>query len=1345
MRKLGWAVLLGVLAVTLTPVAAVEVPPALRDWQAWVLHGEEHRLCPVMLGQTVGPRHTHLCAWPERLRIEAGAEGARFGQTWTVYADSFVPLPGDERLWPQGVRANGEPVAVVRHAQRPSLWLRPGTYRIEGRIDWRRRPERLAVPDEVALIDLTVDGERMTPAQRHGSELRLGQAPVDEMAPRKEDTLELVVYRLVRDVVPQRLITEIEVYVTGDAREIDVGPVLPEGFVATALKSDLPAHIQEDGRLRVQAVEGEHNVAVHARAVAVVERIPVPEAAAPWPDEEVWSFEADPRLRVAVASGGEIIDPDSTGTPFESGLPAFVMRRGDVLGIEVRSRGMAAREANRLRLRRGMWLDHDGTGFYLRDYIEGRMRHDWRLDAADPVRLLNVLLEGDPVQASVGPVPGWTGVELREQEVALEAGLRLPRRLSLPVTGWQQSFDTVHATLHLPPGWTLIAAPGTDQAIGAWTTRWTLLDVFLVLVASVLALRLWGIGGAVAVGAFLLLAYHERGVPFGWLLAALVVALVLKVVPAGRLAATLRAIKVVVLLALILVALPFVAGQVRLALHPQLEVEVEMDGMVLYDKGPARPSRGPMAEPVPAPSPLVVQSQQSAELDRIEVTGSRIKRSDIERYDPGAVLQAGQGEPNWRGHRYPLRWGGPVLAGQEYRLLLSPPWLTRSLRWLMVALLAMLAFRLIGQVRRKVAPAATVTALLLASTLMLTAAEATAQSTPAPELLQQLRQRLLEPPPCQLECVSVASADIVVADGRFTLALEVHALERAAVPLPLAENAMSVERVAVDGIDRENLLRRVAGEYWVEVERGVRRVEYSAMVEGARFTLAFPAKPRRVRVGTQGWRVSGVAEDRLMGDSLEFVRDVDTTAPEMQAATLPESRFAPFVELVRRVYISLDVRVQSTARRIAPESDGFTMRLPLLPEERVLSGGEHVDDGWIEVAFDARAGEAEWSGTLPLLERIELEAPSLEGHAEVWVFVVGGQWRPQFAGLPAVAPESVHSNWVWEFHPLPGERLTLDLARVRALPGDTVSIDKVELVRSAGRRSAETRLILDLRATQGSDWRLVIPESFEVLSLTMAGTESALRPEGGVLTLPLKPGQQRLALTLREAEPIAFVARSAAFDLGRPATNLRIEQHLPADRWVLWASGPRVGPAVLYWGELIVVIALAFALGRSGRTPLRARHWLLLGLGFSMVSWFALVLVVAWLLTVDARARGLQRAPWYAFNALQVGLVLFTIIAVLTLLAAIPFGLLGTPDMHLTGNSSTPTALRWFADRSEGVLPVTTVVSLPLWVYKTAMLLWALWLANALIGWLRWSWTSWTAGGWWRAKPAAAKEAEAGA
>jgi hypothetical protein len=38
----------------------------------------------------------------------------------------------------------------------------------------------------------------------------------------------------------------------------------------------------------------------------------------------------------------------------------------------------------------------------------------------------------------------------------------------------------------------------------------------------------------------------------------------------------------------------------------------------------------------------------------------------------------------------------------------------------------------------------------------------------------------------------------------------------------------------------------------------------------------------------------------------------------------------------------------------------------------------------------------------------------------------------------------------------------------------------------------------------------------------------------------------------------------------------------------------------------------------------------------------------------------------------------------------------------------------------------------PLWVYRFLILAWALWLAFALLRWLRWGWDSFTTGGLWK-------------
>src|SRR5690606_20710034 len=121
------------------------------------------------------------------------------------------------------------------------------------------------------------------------------------------------------------------------------------------------------------------------------------------------------------------------------------------------------------------------------------------------------------------------------------------------------------------------------------------------------------------------------------------------------------------------------------------------------------------------------------------------------------------------------------------------------------------------------------------------------------------------------------------------------------------------------------------------------------------------------------------------------------------------------------------------------------------------------------------------------------------------------------------------------------------------------------------------------------------------------------------LSLPILPGEHRIDVQWREPVPVTARSRTPAVDLGAAAGNIELGMQLPVNRWILATSGPRLGPAVMYWSELAALVLFAFILGRVTLTPLGTREWLLLGLGFSTFSWPALMLVAGWLLLVGAR------------------------------------------------------------------------------------------------------------------------------
>ncbi len=259
-----------------------------------------------------------------------------------------------------------------------------------------------------------------------------------------------------------------------------------------------------------------------------------------------------------------------------------------------------------------------------------------------------------------------------------------------------------------------------------------------------------------------------------------------------------------------------------------------------------------------------------------------------------------------------------------------------------------------------------------------------------------------------------------------------------------------------------------------------------------------------------------------------------------------------------------------------------------------------------------------------------------------------------------------------------------------------------------------------------------LPPTAEVTAVVIDDRVQTMRAEDGQLTVPILPGSHSIQISWRDTGGMGLRTTTPDIDIGAPASNINVQLTTPGDRWLLATSGPKMGPAVLYWSELAALIVFALILGRIGLSPLTTRHWLLLGLGFSTFSWPVFMMVTVWLLACGAREKLQADLNWWRFNLIQIALAGITVIALYSVVAVLPDGLLGTPDMHVSGHTSGAGVLSWFADRSESVLPVAMVVTVPMWIYKVLILAWALWLSFALLRWLPWVWRCFSSQGFWR-------------
>jgi hypothetical protein len=295
--------------------------------------------------------------------------------------------------------------------------------------------------------------------------------------------------------------------------------------------------------------------------------------------------------------------------------------------------------------------------------------------------------------------------------------------------------------------------------------------------------------------------------------------------------------------------------------------------------------------------------------------------------------------------------------------------------------------------------------------------------------------------------------------------------------------------------------------------------------------------------------------------------------------------------------------------------------------------------------------------------------------------------------------------------------VTLNLTRPTGVPGQSVTIDQSSLNAAPGLRSADYTLNLRVRSSQGVQHRITLPEAVVVQSFAVNGNVLPARVEGRDVIVALTPGTQEIELKWRDDATMGAWYRTPLVNLGAPNVNHHLNLHTSPERWSLLLGGPRLGPAVLFYGVLIVAVVIALALSRWRDLPLSAWQWVLLSIGLTQVPAAYALIVVAWFIAFAAREKYLPKVEKpVRFNLAQIGLVGLSCAAATVMVYAISRGLLGVPDMAIAGNGSSATSLRWFQDSSAAVLPRAWVLSVPMWVYRVLMLAWALWIASATIG-----------------------------
>ncbi len=1338
---------------------------ARTPWEQWVADRHSDLNCPWL----ISANKEKVCHWPGEFVGEIVDDGMLFDMSVRVFSkEAFVHLPGSKKHWPTNLTVNQQPAAVIDSNGRPKLHLYHGANSIRGKFLWQEIPPAIALSNTIGLVKVIKDG-KVLPTSINNNQLILSLHKKTTQRDNK-NALKIQVYHAVEDGVPIRLTSIIKLFVSGKSREVTIGQATIAGAKTVYLKSALPARLEEDGMLRVQVKPGIYQITVGSRFSDNLTTIVTNKISPEWPRYEYFSFIADPRIREVKISGVKSIDTSLVDIPGQwKAYPTYRLEKSDKLQLQTTIRGDSAAHQNSINIVREIWLSFAGKDAISKDIVSGKMEQGWRLDAAKTVKLGRASVNSRPVL--ITNFNGNEGVEIRSPQINLQAVSSIPVVNNINAVGWQTDAAKLTATIHLPPGWRAVHASGVDGIAGTWVQKWNLWDIFWLMILIAVANKLLGFKGALLMAVTLIFTFHEVLAP-NTLWAALLAFIAIISLPIGKYKVLLSRLALLPAALLVIAFISIAISSLRLAIYPTLEKHGVVNN---YQSGRSAYQPTSIDDEV-----LLMQEMDKTGAVRSKsqpyLRAASEEKQDLYQVGDNDRVQTGPGIPAWSWNALTIHSSGIVTADQQIRLLLSSPLLTASWRIinvLLIGLMTAMMLRALFQVSKFKEPgvpyddsnkdgtetepeqkkgahpgatASTIVITMLLPLLMLSSQRANAaiqlpqeEGYPPEYLLKEYESKLLQTPPCLPSCVSLNNGMLVVKNNQLSLSFELFAAADIAMPLPSAGAAWMAEKITID--NKPAVLRKTHGVLTVYLSKGAHSMTMHGRVDNSEISINLPLNIHNFSVDAPAWLIDGIRDGVVENNNIGLTSKEELARQETSTLTpLPVKSYAI---IHRTITLGKQWTMLTRVEKVAPTVDAGSFNISLLENEQILSAYPVNENGTVNVQIPKNQKAISWQSSLPQTATINLTAANDSSYSESWRVIPSSLWNVKFDGIKPIKSDLGSGQLQPAWKPWPGESLTVYVNRPAGVTGDIFTTEMAKLIQHSGKNVQKSKLQLKVRASQGTAYEILLPEGVKINSLLHDGRKMSIN-SGNRVVVQLHPGEQSIELEFEKREELTWRNSTAEIKLPGKTVNINIEYHMLQDRWLIYLNGPSLGAAMLYWGVLFVILIAAFVLPVIARKlklniPVTTLGWILLGLGFSTVNSYGVLLTALFFFVMAFRQQYVEPAVMlrWKFNFLQLALLALTFICVLSLLAAIPVGLLSSPEMQVTGNGSYSHLFKFFQDKvTDEQLPIVTVYSLPIWFYRVVMLAWSLWLATRLIGWGKWWFTAYSRHSAWIAKPA---------
>lgn len=611
---------------------------------------------------------------------------------------------------------------------------------------------------------------------------------------------------------------------------------------------------------------------------------------------------------------------------------------------------------------------------------------------------------------------------------------------------------------------------------------------------------------------------------------------------------------------------------------------------------------------------------------------------------------------------------------------------------------------------------------------------------PSQSLINEWRQRLKDTQKCHGECIYLGDMQLLIKDYEVELTAHLHAERDSYFTLPGTWGQLRWKSVEIlsqllplriephkDGIQSSQIR--------VRVPQGVHKVIAKGMIQKVdSLTVPFKDIPKHLDLILNGWRedtqrngkVSPTITISRLSESTD--KDVDAKVEQTGRVSVDYSWFSvskslnlgPTWQVVTQIYRQRDT---TTTELI----------LPLIPGERVLSSEYETTEQGVKVTFSKGQRTVGYLSELTPIKEFKLTAPTDVRWTETWTLNCGIIWSCEATGLnPTSLGGGSQASLTWR--PWPGESVKINVFRPAGTKGTEVTVNKFNYEFKPSAHLAKGTVHLDLVASKGGSKSLKLPKGSTNINLFIDQEQQFDPAKDNIVRLPIKPGKNQFKITWALPWSRHFIEQVPTLSTDLKGVNFN-QSFLVGQRWLLWTQGPSWGPAILFWGKLVFALILSLCLGWRRWAPLGPVEWFFLLAGLTQHHAIVWLAVIIWFVSFSARQSwGTKLKNAFFFNLGQLALVGGTVIFLFLLFYITERNLLSTADMQVSGAKSSGNQLKWYLDQLnfEVHTPIIKVYSLPLWIWRGLMLIWALWFASKLYQWLKWAWASLNMGGGWR-------------